>query len=163
MRFALLAACFALACSPPAPAPAPTPAPEAAPAPAPAADHADHAAGAFVAAPAGASVRFTSPADGATVSSPVHLVFAVDGLTVQPAGQLAAGTGHHHVIVDAATTPEGEVVPKDETHIHFGQGQTEADLPLAPGPHRLTLQFADGAHRSYGPALSSSIAITVAP
>jgi hypothetical protein len=56
----------------------------------------------------------------------------------------------------------GMVVPKDETHIHYGQGQTEAEVPLAPGPHALTLQFADGNHVSYGEQLSSTITVTVA-
>ncbi|MBP6707250.1 MAG: DUF4399 domain-containing protein, partial [Achromobacter sp.] len=39
--------------------------------------------------------------------------------------------------------------------------QTETELKLAPGKHTLTMQFADGAHRSYGPDLSSTISVTV--
>ena len=52
-------------------------------------------------------------------------------------------------------------MPADETHIHYDAGQTETDLSLTPGPHTLRLQFADGAHRSYGPAMSTQISITV--
>ena len=52
-------------------------------------------------------------------------------------------------------------MPTDDTHIHFGKGQTETELKLAPGKHTLTMQFADGAHRSYGPDLSSTISVTV--
>jgi hypothetical protein len=55
----------------------------------------------------------------------------------------------------------GTVVPKDDTHLHYGQAQTEAQLMLTPGPHTLTMQFADGAHMSYGPQMSASIKITV--
>lgn len=117
--------------------------------------------GAFAAAPDGASVAFGAPADGATVTSPVALTFKVEGMTVQPAGTLTEGTGHHHVIVDSEGIPAGEAVPADETHIHFGKGQTETSLELTPGPHTLTLQFADGAHRSYGPKMSTKISVVV--
>jgi hypothetical protein len=55
----------------------------------------------------------------------------------------------------------GTVIPVDNTHLHFGKGQTEAVLTLSPGNHLLTLQFADGAHRSYGSPLSRSISVTV--
>ena len=106
-------------------------------------------------------VFFISPKDGATVSSPVKLQFGVDGYQVKPAGVADALTGHHHVIIDGKPTAKNEVIPADETHLHFGKGQTEADINLSPGSHTLTLQFADGAHRSYGPEMSSTIHITV--
>jgi hypothetical protein len=73
------------------------------------------------------------------------------------------GTGHHHVIVDAGPIPEGDPIPFDAQHLHFGKGQSQAELSLTPGHHRLTLQFADGAHRSYGAALASSIEVWVEP
>jgi hypothetical protein len=109
-----------------------------------------------------ARVRFIEPADGATVRSPFRLVFGVDGAEIRPAGELSPGTGHHHVIVDGAPGAEGEVVPADATHIHYGKGQTEAELALAPGAHTLTMQLADGLHRSYGPSASATIEVTVA-
>jgi len=112
-------------------------------------------------AAAKARVFFTEPADGAKVTSPVKLVFGVDGMEVKPAGQLEENTGHHHVIIGPAGIPEGEVVPKDETHIHFGKGQTEAELELEPGEHKLTMQFADGNHTSYGDVMAATITITV--
>jgi len=65
------------------------------------------------------------------------------------------------VLIDA-TVPSGEVVPKDDTHLHFGQGQTEATIRVQPGAHKLTLQLADGIHRSYGEAQSATINVTVA-
>ena len=42
------------------------------------------------------------------------------------------------------------------------KGQTEAVLDLPPGDYKLTLQFADGLHRSYGKDLSATINIKVA-
>ncbi len=116
---------------------------------------------ASLAAVAADRVFFVEPKDGATVQSPVQVKFGVEGMTVKPAGDMAAGTGHHHLIVDGKPVPKGEVVPTDDTHIHFGKGQTETELKLAPGAHTLTLQFADGSHRSYGPDMSNTIKITV--
>jgi hypothetical protein len=116
----------------------------------------------FAAAPGNAKVSFSEPADGAVVSSPVHAEFHVENMTVAPAdGAVLANQGHHHVIVDGSAIDERTEVPKNETHIHYGAGQIEADLKLAPGAHTLTLQFADGRHRSYGSRLSSTIHITV--
>lgn len=164
-RFAFVMSLVALvACSGETEAPKvePVPAPVAAPTPAPAPPvPAPSAVMPMAPVPAGAKVMFTSPTDGAKVKSPVKLVFGVEGLTVKPAGDLTPGTGHHHVIVGASGTPAGEVVPADATHIHFGKGQTEAELPLPAGEHKLTLQFADGNHASYGPTLSQTITIVV--
>ncbi|TVQ87305.1 MAG: DUF4399 domain-containing protein [Deltaproteobacteria bacterium] len=108
-----------------------------------------------------ASVHFIEPQDGAEVRSPVKVVFGLKGATVKPAGELKAGTGHHHLILDGEPTPKEKVVPADDTHIHYGKGQTEADVELEPGEHTLIMQFADGLHRSYGPDLSAEITITV--
>lgn len=112
-------------------------------------------------APVVASVHFISPANGATVSSPFKVQFGVKGMTVKPAGELTAGTGHHHLIINADATPKGAVVPLDATHLHFGKGQTETELKLDPGTYKLTMQFADGLHISYGKELSATITVTV--
>jgi hypothetical protein len=45
--------------------------------------------------------------------------------------------------------------------MHFGKGQTETEVKLPPGKYKLTMQFANGAHQSYGAGLSKSINITV--
>jgi hypothetical protein len=108
-----------------------------------------------------ASVSFVQPADGATVSNPVHVVFGVDGMTIAPAGTMTEGTGHHHLLIDGKPLPKGEVIPANDKSLHFGKGQTETDLTLPPGDHTLTLQFGDGMHRSYGPELSKTITVHV--
>ncbi len=106
-------------------------------------------------------VGFVEPKDGATVTSPVKVKFAVEGMQVAPAGDMTAGTGHHHLIIDGKPMAKGEVVPTDEMHLHYGKGQLEAEVKLPPGKHTLTMQFADGAHRSYGPEMSKTITINV--
>ncbi|MBC8731054.1 DUF4399 domain-containing protein [Paraburkholderia sp. UCT2] len=108
-----------------------------------------------------AGVTFVQPADGATVTNPVHVVFGLDGMKIAPAGTLTDGTGHHHLLIDGKPLPKGEVVPATDKSLHFGKGQTETDLTLPPGDHTLTLQFGDGAHRSYGPEMSKTITVHV--
>lgn len=147
----------------------PTPPPAHEPAAEPAAhgdDHGAHdaAAGAdadSLAVPAGARVFFVEPADGAEVSSPVKVKMGVEGMGINPAGELKPGTGHHHIIIDGKAPEKGAAVPADETHIHYGKGQTETELELAPGEHTLTMQLANGHHMSYGPQMSTTIKITV--
>ena len=107
------------------------------------------------------SVSFVAPADGATVSSPFKVKFGVAGMDVKPAGDMAANTGHHHLLINAEPIKAGESVPFDAQHMHFGKGQTETEVTLAPGAYTLTLQFANGAHQSYGALLSKTIKVTV--
>ncbi len=106
-------------------------------------------------------VFFVAPADGAMVSNPVKVQFGVEGMAIKPAGEVLPNTGHHHLIIDGDSIPAGQVVPTDDTHLHFGKGQTETSVNLTPGDHTLTMQFADGAHRSYGPAMSQTIKVHV--
>src|SRR6185369_15108269 len=114
--------------------------------------------------PTGAKIAFLEPTDGAKIEGPlengkvsVQVKMSADNILVKPAGAVEAGSGHHHILIDAEPVAAGMPVPKDDQHLHFGKGQTEATVPLAPGEHVLSLQFADGIHRSYGSALSASI------
>lgn len=113
-------------------------------------------------APEGAKVSFGNIQDGDVVHSPLKIEMVAEGINVHPAGELIEGTGHHHIIIDLSPTPFGEVVPADENHIHFGGGQTETEIELTTGPHTLTLQFADGLHRSYGEMVAVTINVEVA-
>lgn len=116
-----------------------------------------------VAAPEGAAVYFITPQDGATVSGPVTVKFGLTGMGVAPAGIERANTGHHHLLVDVENVPPaGQAVPADAQHIHFGGGQTETTLELAPGKHTLQLLLGDHLHRPHQPpVLSEKITITV--
>jgi hypothetical protein len=81
---------------------------------------------------------------------------------VDTAGPVVTGSGHHHLFIDAEDSlAAGTVVPADSIHIHFGKGQTEYALTLLPGKHKLTLQMADGLHRSYGGKLAATITVNV--
>ncbi len=106
-------------------------------------------------------VDFVEPKNGDTVSPTFTVRFAVEGMSVAPAGDMTAGTGHHHLLIDTADIDENAVIPMDDKHRHFGKGQTETQITLPPGKHTLTMQFADGAHRSYGAKYRKSIEVTV--
>ncbi|MEJ2006160.1 MAG: DUF4399 domain-containing protein [Cyclobacteriaceae bacterium] len=110
-----------------------------------------------------ARVYFVSLNDGDTVTSPFKVEMGVEGMQVEPAGEVHEGFGHHHLVIDGSFIPEGEVVPANEKNIHYGKGQTvTGDITLEPGTHTLTLQFADGVHASYGEDLSATIEVYVA-
>jgi hypothetical protein len=112
--------------------------------------------------PEGAKVVFKNLKNDATVSSPFTLEMGAEFMKIDTAGPVVAGSGHHHLLIDAEDSlAAGTVVPNDSTHIHFGKGQTSYDLVLAPGKHKLTLQMADGLHRSYGNRLASTITVNV--
>ncbi|MBA0921957.1 MAG: DUF4399 domain-containing protein [Nitrosospira sp.] len=107
------------------------------------------------------SVDFFEPKNDTTVISPFKVVFMISGMTIAPSGDMTVNTGHHHLLIDTEDIANGIVIPKDDTHKHFGQGQTETEITLLPGKHKLSLQFANGAHQSYGEKLSKTIEITV--
>jgi hypothetical protein len=113
-------------------------------------------------APKDAELYFISPQDGATVKSPVTVRFGLRGMGVAPAGVAIENTGHHHLLIDAELPPQNMPVPADANHVHFGKGQTEASVMLAPGRHRLQLLLGDHLHIPHDPPVASKpIAITV--
>lgn len=112
--------------------------------------------------PDGAKAYIISPADGATVSSPVKVQFGLQGMGVAPAGIDKEKTGHHHLLIDAKAPAMGKPIPNDANHKHFGGGQTEVMLDLKPGKHTLQLLLGDKAHMPHKPpVMSKKITITV--
>jgi Domain of unknown function (DUF4399) len=107
------------------------------------------------------SVSLLEPADNAVVGTTFKVRFGVKGMDVAPAGDIVANSGHHHLLINQAPIAKGEAVPFSEQHLHFGKGQTEAEVTLKPGVYKLTAQFANGAHQSFGAAMSQTITVTV--
>jgi hypothetical protein len=117
-----------------------------------------------MAPPAGAEVYFMAPQNGAKLHSPVTVKFGLKGAGVAPAGVKFDNTGHHHLLVDTDVSELKLDAPMPATDkiVHFGKGQTETTLTLAPGKHTLQLIFADYLHQSFDPPLTSKkITITV--
>ena len=108
-----------------------------------------------------AGVYFMEPVDGATVTSPFKVKFGLKGMEIKPAGAQVEGSGHHHLLINLDSVATGQIIPFDDVHIHFGKGQTETEVKLPPGTYKLTLQFADGFHLSYGQTMSRSLKVTV--
>ncbi|MEO1536681.1 MAG: DUF4399 domain-containing protein [Pseudomonadota bacterium] len=121
-------------------------------------------------APDGATVYFVNLEDGATVTSPVKVVFGLSGMGVAPSGIEKENTGHHHLFVNRPPLGEGDFgaeelelgIPADDNHIHFGGGQTETALELPPGEYTLQLVLGDAGHVPHATAVASDvITITV--
>lgn len=113
-------------------------------------------------APAGAQVYFLSPQDGGEVTNPVTVRFGLSGMGVAPAGTEKENTGHHHLIIDAELPDVNAPIPSNDNYRHFGGGQTEVSLELAPGQHTLQLLVGDMLHIPHNPPImSDKITITV--
>lgn len=113
-------------------------------------------------APAGAAAYILSPADGDTVTSPVKVVFGLSGMGVAPAGVQFENAGHHHLLIDTDLADPAMPIPADDKHVHFGKGQTETTVTLAPGTHTLQLVLGDHLHIPFDPVVASpKITITV--
>ena len=103
-----------------------------------------------------AKLYIISPLDGETVSSPVKIVFGLQGMGIAPAGIKFNNTGHHHLLIDVAELPDiNSPIPSDDNHKHFGKGQTEAVIELQPGEHTLQLILGDHMHIPHDPVVVS--------
>jgi hypothetical protein len=113
--------------------------------------------------PAGAEVYIISPKDGAKVHAPVLVQFGLKGMGIAPAGVKFDNTGHHHLLIDTEAPADlSAPLPATDKIVHFGKGQTETTLNLAPGKHTLQLLLADQSHIPHNPpVLSQKITITV--
>jgi Domain of unknown function (DUF4399) len=110
------------------------------------------------------SAYIVEPKNGAVVGTTFMVKFGVNGIKVSPAapdGPINDETGHHHLLINRGAMNAGEGVPFADGYMHFGKGQTETEVKLAPGQYKLTAQFANGAHVSYGPKMSHTIEVTV--
>ena len=106
---------------------------------APAADHGGHTGG--------GKVFFMEPANGATVKSPVHLVFGSETVTIAPVppgeiteAQVRPNTAHYHLGLDTDCLPVGTVIPKANPWVHFGDGQNVIDMQVPAGMHKVVVQ-----------------------
>ncbi|WP_298985978.1 DUF4399 domain-containing protein [uncultured Roseibium sp.] len=112
-----------------------------------------------------AKVYFVNIEDGATIKGPVKVVFGLSGMGIAPAGIEKDNTGHHHLLINRAPIGQGEDgedefvynIPADENHIHYGGGQTETVLELAPGEHTLQLVLGDLNHIPHNPPVYSDV------
>ena len=118
---------------------------------------------------------FVEPQDGATVASPVHAEFGSEGYEIAPVPAANVlgysdlqdnmaprpGVGHYHVGVDMVCPPNDGLMRQSDSWLHFGEGETSADMHVEPGAHTLTLQVGNDDHRALEGGCTT-ISITVA-
>ncbi len=108
-------------------------------------------------------MQFVGLNDGATLPTKATIRFGLRDTGVAPAGFERANSGHHHLLIDTELPPLDQPIPNDFNHLHYGAGQTEAEITLKPGTHTLQLLFGDKDHIPHTPPLmSAQIRIVVA-
>ena len=111
-------------------------------------------------------VFFIEPKNNATVSSPVHMKFGSEGITIAPVPQpdpttARPGMAHYHVGIDQSCLPAGKnIVKGTPSWVHFGDGKDVFDSQLTPGKHKLALQLGDDLHNTM-PGACQVINVTV--
>ena len=120
-------------------------------------------------------VSILSPQDSYVSNSKnIKVVFGSENIEINPAGSSKVPdnkcfvSGHHHLLVDGEALPS-LFIPFDETHMHFGAGQTETIIELEPGMHTLQLMLGSSTHgvqvpfggMDIGPIVSEKITIEV--
>jgi peptidoglycan hydrolase-like protein with peptidoglycan-binding domain len=120
-------------------------------------------AGTRHAAPSDAGVYFANLRDGQYVPSRAIIRFGLLNMGVAPAGVAKADTGHHHLLIDASLPSLDRPIPNDFNHLHFGAGQTQAEVTLSPGRHSLQLVLGDENHVPHDPpVMSKPVSVIVA-
>ena len=115
-------------------------------------------------APANAYCYIGWPNDGQVIAAgkPFRVWFGLRYMGVAPRGVAFKNTGHHHLLIDTELPPMEEPIPNDRNHLHFGAGETETTIELAPGKHTLQLLMGDENHVPHNPPVKSKkITITV--
>jgi hypothetical protein len=105
--------------------------------------------------PAGAEAYFVNLKDGQTIPTSFLVQFGLHKMGIAPAGVDKPNTGHHHLLVDIDLPDLSQAIPNDFNHLHFGAGQTETQLSLAPGEHTLQLLLGDKDHIPHSPPIMS--------
>ena len=105
--------------------------------------------------PEGAVVYFVDLKDGAIVPTKLTVHFGLKNMGIAPAGTPKENAGHHHLLIDSELTAFDQPIPNDAEHLHFGAGQTEAEITLSPGAHVLQLVLGDKDHIPHSPPVVS--------
>ena len=123
-----------------------------------------HADDGLTPSPPGAEVYFIDIENGATVSETLKVNFGLKKMGVAPAHSDLPYSGHHHLLIDTPLPPLNRPIPADFNHLHFGSGQTNAEIKLTPGQHTLQLLLGDKDHIPHSPPVMSPVLhVTVVP
>ncbi len=108
-------------------------------------------------------VYFIEPKNGDVVPNTFTVKFGLSDFGIAPAGYDIPMTGHHHLLVNVGLPEDlSQPIAADENHIHFGLGQTEAEITLDKGAYRLRLLMGNYLHIPHDdPLFSEEIVIIV--
>jgi hypothetical protein len=114
-------------------------------------------------APKDALLYVVWPQNGTTIKGGFWCRFGLRNMGVTHAGDNFQNSGHHHLLIDVNEPLEpNEPIAQDKSHLHFGAGQTEARIELAPGKHTLQLVLGDAGHYPFNPpVVSEKITVTI--
>ncbi len=96
-----------------------------------------------------AEAYFTNLQDDAKIETPFRMTFGLaGGWGLAPISKPIGGkSGHHHLLVNRELPLDfKQALPFNDQYIHFGKGQMETVLNLAPGVYSLRLLLADDKH-----------------
>ncbi|NCF10962.1 MAG: DUF4399 domain-containing protein [Gammaproteobacteria bacterium] len=94
--------------------------------------------------------------DGAVVQGPVHVRFGARYIEIAPIGVNVHRSGHHHLLVNVPEPKSmDDLIPFDDNHLHYMNGEKEAVIDLPPGEHTLQLILGDEEHQPWGENLVS--------
>ena len=110
----------------------------------------------FVLGASESKVYFINLQDEDIVENPILIQFGLSGKGVAPAGVNIENTGHHHLLIDVKAIDFYMPIPSSKNHLHFGGGQTETSIELAPGEHELQLVLGDLYHVPLSPPITSN-------
>jgi len=108
-------------------------------------------------------VYFIEPKNGDVVSNTFTVKFGLSNFGIAPAGYDIPMTGHHHLLINVDLPEDlSQPIAADKNHIHFGLGQTEAEITLDKGAYRLRLLMGNYLHIPHDdPLFSEEIIIIV--
>jgi hypothetical protein len=110
------------------------------------------------------TVTIITPMNGALINGNEISVTLASTVEILPAGDMTAGTGHHHLYLNAELTPAGQPVPSvPGSIIHMGDASTAYVFSdVEPGEYTLIAVVADGAHMPLQPWVVDTVHFTVA-
>jgi hypothetical protein len=94
-------------------------------------------------------VTIIEPHAGAKLTNPVKFVFQANKVEINAVGVRKHKSGHVILLINADIPGEGDAVKKDAQHIHFVNGEREAELELPRGKNRLQILLGDEEHEMF--------------
>jgi hypothetical protein len=104
-----------------------------------------------------ARIFFERVADQAVVPSRNTFHFGAENVDIVAAGVAKLNSGHFHLLIDSPLPDLNAKIPSDPNHLHFGRGQSEAEIILPAGDHTLQLLLGDYDHLPHDPPVVSPV------